>query len=180
MNVTVKLDMRQFDAAIARLKDQAPRAVAAAVNRAATAAVTQLARDTARDMKLKVGTVKANIGARGQASPATPSVTLTASAKPIPAIEFGARGPEPSRGRGRGVTAKLPGRRYPRAFIATMRSGHRGVFQRTGKARLPIRQLMGPSVWFVASKHAPAAARRAEQVMIERLRHEIQRALKAQ
>lgn len=29
------------------------------------------------------------------------------------------------------------------AFIATMASGHRGVFMRKGKARLPIRELLG-------------------------------------
>lgn len=29
------------------------------------------------------------------------------------------------------------------AFIATMKSGHKGVFQRRGKARLPIRELRG-------------------------------------
>lgn len=29
------------------------------------------------------------------------------------------------------------------AFLATMKSGHRGVFVRTGKERLPIRELLG-------------------------------------
>lgn len=30
-----------------------------------------------------------------------------------------------------------------RSFLATMRSGHEGVFQRLGSARLPIRELLG-------------------------------------
>jgi len=34
----------------------------------------------------------------------------------------------------------------PRAFIATMPSGHKGVFKRICKSRLPIVELMGPSV----------------------------------
>lgn len=32
------------------------------------------------------------------------------------------------------------------AFVARMRSGHVGVFRRTTKARLPIRELFGPSI----------------------------------
>ena len=32
------------------------------------------------------------------------------------------------------------------AFIAVMPSGHEGIFKRVGKARLPIRELLGPSV----------------------------------
>jgi hypothetical protein len=180
MRVTAKLDLREFDAAIARLKAAvAPRVVASAVTRAGQAGHTQLVRDTSRDMKLKQATVKARTSV-SVASATNPAVTISASAKPTPAIEFGARGPEPSRGQGRGVTANLPARRFPRAFITRVgRGGHRGVFERVGKARLPIREIKGPSVWFVASKHVAAAARRAGDVMRTRLQHEIQRALKA-
>jgi hypothetical protein len=57
----------------------------------------------------------------------------------IPLIDLGATGPEPSRGQG-AVKVKLAGD-FPSAFIATMRSGHRGVFERKGSKRLPIREL---------------------------------------
>lgn len=77
----------------------------------------------------------------------------------IPLIEFRARGPFPSRGRGEGVSYSLPsgqGRR-PDAFIGRMPSGRRGVFVRSrlGLSRksrgawgpnLPIRELFGPSL----------------------------------
>lgn len=33
-------------------------------------------------------------------------------------------------------------RRYPGAFLATMKSGHEGIFQRRGKTRLPIEEVM--------------------------------------
>jgi hypothetical protein len=34
----------------------------------------------------------------------------------------------------------------PRSFIAQTKSGHIGVFQRTGKTRLPLKELLGPGV----------------------------------
>jgi len=60
----------------------------------------------------------------------------------------------PSRGKGRGVTARLGGRtkRYSNAFLATMASGHQGVFQRKTTARLPIKELFGPSIGHVFLK----------------------------
>lgn len=66
----------------------------------------------------------------------------------IPLIRFKATGPYPSRGRGQGVRASVgPGRRtvYPHSFIATMPSGHTGVFKRTEPGRLPVAELFGPS-----------------------------------
>lgn len=77
----------------------------------------------------------------------------------IPLMEFRARGPFPSRGRGTGVSYSLPGGRGRRAdaFIARMPSGHKGVFVRSSlglfdKSRgawslnLPIKELFGPSL----------------------------------
>ncbi|KAA3510113.1 phage tail protein [Agrobacterium rosae] len=43
-----------------------------------------------------------------------------------------------------GVRVRLRGS-YKSAFLAKMASGHRGVMKRTGKARLPIRELYGPN-----------------------------------
>ncbi|QKV20254.1 hypothetical protein [Oricola thermophila] len=44
----------------------------------------------------------------------------------------------------RGVYVRPRGS-YRHAFLATMASGHRGVFMRKGAARLPIRELFGPN-----------------------------------
>lgn len=90
----------------------------------------------------------------------------------IPLIDFGARGPEPSRGRGAGVSYSLRGGRSRRrdAFIATMPSGHRAVVVReqvrdlVRKSRgawgpnLPIRELFGPSPARVFKNKFVAAA----------------------
>lgn len=43
-----------------------------------------------------------------------------------------------------GVRVRLRGS-YKSAFIAQMKSGHRGVMKRQGTARLPVRELFGPN-----------------------------------
>lgn len=56
----------------------------------------------------------------------------------------------------RAVTYNIDSQKVaPHAFITELRSGHKGVFQRKGKARYPIRELFGPSLGRVV-KDAPA------------------------
>jgi Prophage minor tail protein Z (GPZ) len=80
-------------------------------------------------------------------APARPErlrAAVIVSGRPIPLIRFGAR--ESRKG---GVSVRIGGKveTYTRAFIATMPGGgHRGVFERKTKARLPIRELWGPSL----------------------------------
>ena len=56
----------------------------------------------------------------------------------------------------KGVTYRSQGKRklIPSAFIATMPSGHRSVYKRKGKPRLPIAKLYGPSIPKVFVKDA--------------------------
>lgn len=175
MAVSIRFNTTDFERAVQQLRDRAPIAIVRALNRSIGSAKTLLVRDTAADMKLRVGDVRDAVTV-SNASPANHAVQLHASSKQIPAIAFGARGPEPSRGRGRGVTARLPGGRYPHAFIATIR-GRRGVYQRRGRARIPIAQLRGPSVAHVAQKHVPAALERGVEQLHKNLEHEFKFAL---
>lgn len=62
------------------------------------------------------------------------------SGAPVPLIAY------PARQTRKGVSVEVNrGKRtlIPGAFIATMRSGHVGVFRRRGKSRLPIKELLG-------------------------------------
>lgn len=155
------------------LKVSIPMVVARALNKSIISARTQLVRDTAADMKLKVGDVRDRTAIR-EATSNQPVAKVMASAKPLPAILFNAKGPEPSRGKGRGVRANLPGSPYPHAFIATVGTGHhRGVFMRKGKGRLPIRELHGPSVAHVSRKYAAAALARGREQLVKNLQHEL-------
>jgi Prophage minor tail protein Z (GPZ) len=67
---------------------------------------------------------------------------LVGRGKAIKMIEFGPRATR------QGVRLRIAGKVevYRHAFIATVRHGHTGVFERKGRERLPIRELYGPSV----------------------------------
>jgi hypothetical protein len=113
-----------------------------------------------------------------------PVASMRARTKRIPLIDFKARGPQPSRGRGNGVSYRNPGggrNRVESAFIATTRgqangSGgeHLGVFKRTGKSRLPIKQLYGPSIGQVFSKFRDQGVARALEVFDTNFDHEME------
>jgi hypothetical protein len=110
----------------------------------------------------------------------------------IPLIDFGARGPEPSRGRGSGVTYRMGGaqKRLPHAFIARLASGHRGVFERTQgkfmriqkrswkKKRQAIHEKFGPSLPHVFAKLVPIGIARGVEALITNLEHEFQFAMR--
>ena len=147
-----------------------------ATTRGTRAANTLAARLVSKDMGLKVGVVKSRIRLKLPTA-RTMAGELRASLKRIPLIQFGARGPEPSRGRGRGVTARSRGgrTRLPHAFIATMPSGHRGVFARDTVKRGPITQRYGPSVGHVFVKHEKAITDRGEEQLLGELNRQLER-----
>lgn len=65
---------------------------------------------------------------------------ISLDGRPVPLIEYKARQTK------KGVTVQVnQGKRtrIDHAFITTMKSGKKGVFVRRGKARLPIRELLG-------------------------------------
>jgi hypothetical protein len=160
------------------LRAKLPGAIRRALMRSATTVRAEMARLIVQEIGLPVGKVKDEI--RLVDLGGTEVQFQLKAGKRIPLIQFGARGPEPSRGRGQGVTYKLgSGRgRAPKAFIATMPSGHRGVFQRReGADRLPIIELHGPAIHTVFEKYAPMGAARAKEILQKNLEHEIEFAL---
>jgi Prophage minor tail protein Z (GPZ) len=117
------------------------RPVALALVDTAKAANTRAARQIAKHTGLKVGQIKprlfydrVNIGQY--------QTFVRSSRKLWPIIDFNAVQT------GVGVRAAKPWGKaqvFRSAFIANM-GGHRGVYRRLGKARLPVRELWGPSV----------------------------------
>jgi hypothetical protein len=175
---TLRFETSQVLKNLRRLKSRFPKANARALNRANVSARTFMVKHVASDMGLKSGDVKAELVTR-EATEAKLSASLEVKGTRIPLIKFAARGPVPSRGRGRGVTARMPGGagRYPNAFIATMSSGHIGVFQRRRRARLPIYELRGPSLPLVFAKFIPQGLAIGEAALITNLRSELKFAL---
>ncbi|HMJ88145.1 MAG TPA: phage tail protein [Vicinamibacterales bacterium] len=177
------MNTRQAEIRLKELGKRAPRVVMRSLNRAGASARTAMSRVISKDMGVKVGAVRDRINLRETTTSADSwfsgsrlrlSVTLFASAKRLPLILFKASGPRPSFGKGRGVSANMGGRkRYPHAFIATMASGHEGVFQRKGPGRLPIAELRGPSIAHVFKKYEQVGIDRAQEQLAKTLGHEL-------
>jgi len=104
---------------------QVNTAIARALNHIAAKAKTRSARDIGNIYKIKKGEIKKGI-AIGRAHRNRQSAAIIARGQPLPIMAFGARQVKS------GVSANIMGtRRVIRgAFIATMQSGHKGVFAR--------------------------------------------------
>lgn len=162
---------------------RAPLALARALNRTATSERTAMARAVATDMGIKVGAARDAIKVE-RASSAKLSARVISRGKRLPLIDFKARGPMPSRGRGAGVRYTMQGQRktWRGSFITTVtragddgqHAGHLGVFFRRGKARLPIKQAYGPSIAHVFGKMIPVGEARRNEVLLKNVEHEIE------
>lgn len=168
------LGVAALDQDLANMPAQVQRGIKNALNRGIKSGRTVMTREISNNIGLKQKDVRDELTLR-EANVGDLEASLKAPLKRIPLIKFGAKGPEPSRGRGRGVTHRLAGGkgRVESAFIATMRSGHRGVFKRKGRARLGITELQGPSLGQVFSKYRAMALQRAYEVFEKEFDHEL-------
>jgi len=176
-------------AALQAMPSKVAKAAVRAMNRAITSSRTAMTREIARDTGLRSTAVRNAIPVR-QATAAQPEAKISTSLRRIPLEKFRARGPEPSRGKGRGVSYRLPGGsggRLPHAFLATMQSGHRGVFKRSTEKfmrdqrpgwkqkRPAIIELFGPSLGHVFEKHRPLGIQRLVEAFHTNFDHELSR-----
>lgn len=178
------VDVRSLEKDLLELGNKAPLVMARSLNRAGLAGQTAMVKVIGQDTGIAAKNIKREIKL-DRANRSTPRITFTINASRIPLIAFSARGPEPTRGRGRGVSYRLPtGRgRLEGGFIATMPSGHRGVFVRKVKPgrrsagawsdNLPIKEKFGPSVAHVFEKYIDVFRSTSEEALIANLRHEI-------
>lgn len=174
---------------IARFRNIYPGSIARALNRAIVSSRTFQVARIAADMRMKSGDVKKEMRVI-EASPTKLDARLEVHGNRLPVYKFGAKGPVPSRGRGRGVTANTPARFYPHAFIATVRAGrsssssgesgsHTGVFVRKeGARRLPIVELRYASLPAVFHKYAPEGLERGYTSLLKNLRSELSYAMR--
>ena len=155
IHVSVRGDITKALRKLDVTREQARKAIPRALNKTATTARAEAAREIkAAGYGLKIAAIKKSITIV-KATGAELRAIVRASGKPTPLIEYEARQTRA------GVTvAVLRGRKLIKgAFIATMPTGHRGVFVRQGMTRkrvmrngrltssgLPIRELYGPSV----------------------------------
>jgi Prophage minor tail protein Z (GPZ) len=169
ININVRSDISGALRKFQLIEDDAKRAIPRALNKTMTTARAQAARQIVDvGYGLKISGIRKSISIE-RASVGRLRAAIRATGRPIPLIYYGAR--ETSKGVSVDV---LHGRKViPHAFIATMPSGHEGVFIRVGAAAqthaalagagittgkpvrsprssgkhgLPIRELFGPSI----------------------------------
>lgn len=145
MQFDVKADV---SAAMRKLKNSQKAVTAAAVS-ALNKTISEVKTQTVRDMQQEMGEAMGlnTTGFRkalqeAKANRNKLAASITATGKPLPLIMFGARQAAS------GTSAKAWNKRklYKGTFIATMKSGHKGVFKRSSKKRLPVKELYGPSI----------------------------------
>jgi hypothetical protein len=165
--ISVQSDVKQT---VLRLQARAGREIALSTSRALNKTAITVRAEASKKIRerynLKARVIKAQMKIY-KASPRRLFAQIIATGRRIPLIEFGATAVNPwniagrpHRRGGGGVRARVLRARtlYRGAFIATMPSGHRGVFTRGENPRLPIRQLVGISVPKAMAERAINAA----------------------
>lgn len=184
---TISADLKSVELALVRVKNGVPRAATRAINRTLTTVRAAAAREIATDIGVPATAVKKALAVtKARFRHLEGLITITGRRIPLSALR--PTGPEPSRGKGQGVSYALGGsrRRIREAFLATLKSGHRGVFRRVPpslrKSRgawsknLPIIELFGPSIPRVAGKTTIRSLLRTlgMATYVRNLKHEVQ------
>ena len=118
-----------------------PKVMSRGLNRTATSARTQISRSLSKRIGLKIKDVRDKLTLK-RATYSNWRSAVKIGGKQFGLIKFGARQTK------KGVSYKWERKRVliRHAFIAIMPTGHRGVFMRKGPARLPIKEMKGPSL----------------------------------
>lgn len=145
LDLKITCNARGVQASLSRFITDQRVAVARALNKTAMQARTEASR-AVRDAgyNIKASAIKDSFDIQ-RASKNSLIVLLLATGRPIGLINYNASQTR----KGVRVKVKSGAHTLRHAFIATMKSGHRGVFVRAGgkgSPRLPIRELYGPSI----------------------------------
>jgi hypothetical protein len=165
------------------LGQEGPRAIVRAVNRVASQGRTQVTRTITRLVRLPASRVRRNI-AIDRATFQRQTAVLRIVGHWLPLILFAPSARRSQRAvrlpAGVPVRPSLP----TPAFVATMPSGHTGIFKRRlptrsrrgrprGSPALPITQLFGPSIPELIGPQVPGLELDLRQQLRDRLEHEI-------
>jgi hypothetical protein len=162
MQYDVRGDMRGVLRSLDVLARDVPdKVVVRAANRTLSNVQTESVKQVRSTYNLRAKTVRGQIELR-RARRGRLVASLVVTGRPIPLIEFSA-----SQNR-RGVSVKVKSTRKTirGAFISTMKSGHKGVFARRGKKRLPIDELY--SISLPAVYGSKVVARSMDRVVANR------------
>ena len=170
--IEIKIDekkLRQIQQMLRDVPAKMGLVISRSINRTTAGARADIAREIAGRVNMKQAAIKKGI-IQKKSNRNYWQGELDITSRRIPLIEFSAGQTA------RGVTYRIDktGGRQLResAFIATMASGHTGVFRRKAKGRLPIVELRGPSVGIVF-EGAAGLTRRIEALAYKKLEQNI-------
>jgi len=170
--VQIKVDEKSLKEAerILRAVPRAfPRVLSRAINRTIDMAATDLKRRTAEQINLPKGEIAKGIGKRKASYSSLGGAIDAVPYRPALTKFKGTRQLK------RGVKYRIGAEGFKmilHGFIATMESGHRGVFKRLDIRRLPIKELRGPSIWKVIS-NTPGLLNEANRKAAENLSKQV-------
>lgn len=182
----ITVDAQQIERAEELLRgipDGVSKAITNAINRAVEGARADAVRKVRERYYIKARDVRDAIRIE-KATYKNQSAIIHAKGSPVALSKFRITPSKPpAKRRKKPITARVVrgmGSQIPGAFVARMRTGHIGVFKRAGKARLPIRQLYGPSIPQMLGHESVTryVEERAIVRLEERLEHEIDRLLR--
>lgn len=171
---------------VGQLSDKRFRqAMSVGMNASARQVQAQTSRVVSKQMGVQQKRVRRSITIKPYASPGSLTATIRGSGKRLPLFEFKAK-QVPA-----GVKASAWGKAkvYDGAFLATMASGHQGVFKRNGpkrkmisgtykgKMRQPIEELWGPGIASTMLEQAISAqlVEYGEERMLANLNRQLER-----
>jgi hypothetical protein len=171
--IEIKVNATAYVNALGQIaKPKLDSIVALALSDVAKGARVKAAAVIARRTGLKSATVKAKIF-YDRVNPGDYEVAIKSSKKALPLIEF------PVTQVAAGVRTRAWGKVQVirHAFIATVKSGHRGVYRRKTANRLPLEQLWGPTIGGTFA--TPEVQGVISQTMMDRLQSSLSRRMAA-
>lgn len=177
--------MAEAQKLLAHMPKAVPVAAARAINRAVTAAKTEAWNQVKKTYTIKRTQVSKAWDGITKATASNLKGQLRSSGAVLPLFYFSVKPKNPPKRRPKNPVyvqvRKDGGGSIRNAFVARMKKGHTGVFQRVKEnMRLPIKQDYGPSVpQMLGNKTVTAFIReRAAAVLNERFTHEVNNILK--
>lgn len=172
LSISVRSDIRRAMRDLDAKPEVLRKASMRALNKVSQRVKTQAVRALAKRMGVPAKRVRADIDIK-KASPHRLAASVAGTGKSIKLIHFRARQLK------KGVAASPWGERhkFPGTFIASMPTGHRGVYRRKDKARLPIKELYGPGVpkEMATEEIKKVMDETVKEKFVSLLRHEISR-----
>lgn len=150
--INIQADMRKAQRIVKQMERIGPKAAASALNRAASSAKTAAGRKVRERYTIKAKDVNAAFKIVTKPSAGSLEAVLRAKTGSLPLINFQTKPSAPpgkKQPRGGVKVGVLKGQRksLEHAFVAKVGAGgHVGVFERSTRRRLPIKELFGPPI----------------------------------